>query len=138
MLYFVLRDIEPEMVMGWLEYFEPDGRLNLEGELGMTVGVFALFFLMSPAITTLPMMPKALGGRRWKRTQRVGYLALGLVAVHLVVLGVKGWMSPSDWTAGLPPISLLAFVAAVVPFVAKRKMVAEKQQREQQRSQRTD
>jgi len=28
------------------------------------VGVVALFMLMSPAITTLPMMPKAIGGRR--------------------------------------------------------------------------
>ena len=34
----------------------------------MAVGVVALFCLMSPAITTLPMMPKALGGWRWKRT----------------------------------------------------------------------
>lgn len=120
------------------KYFAPDGRLNIEGELGMTVGVLALFFLMSPAITTLPMMPKALGGRRWKRTQRVGYLALGLVAAHLVVLGVKGWLAPSGWPAGLPPISLLAFAAAVVPFVAKRKMVVEKQQREEQRARGTD
>ena len=32
---------------------------------------FAVVFgaLMSPAITTLPMMPKALGGQRWKRRQ---------------------------------------------------------------------
>ncbi len=39
------------------KYFDPDGRLNLEGELALVVGVVALFMLMSPAITTLPMMP---------------------------------------------------------------------------------
>jgi hypothetical protein len=47
------------------KYFDGDGRLNLQGELGMSVGVVALFFLMSPEITTLPMMPNALGG--WRR-----------------------------------------------------------------------
>jgi hypothetical protein len=50
------------------KYFDAGGQLNLQGEFGMSVGIVALFFLLSPAITTLPMMPKALGG--WHR--RVG------------------------------------------------------------------
>ena len=114
------------------KYFDAAGRLNLQGELGMSVGVVALFFLMSPAITTLPMMPKALGGQRWKRTQRAGYLALILVVVHLVVLGLKGWLAPKGWPAGFPPISLLAVLAALVPLVVKRKIVLEKREREEQ------
>ena len=114
------------------KYFDAAGRLNLQGELGMTVGVFGLFFLMSPAITTLPMMPKALGGQRWKRTQRLGYLALLLVAAHLVILGLKGWLAPRGWTAGLPPISLLAFLAVLVPLVVKKKLVHEQRNRERQ------
>ena len=65
------------------KYFDEVGALNLWGELAMSTGVVALFFLMSPAITTLPMMPKALGGWRWKRGQRAGYIALILVVVHL-------------------------------------------------------
>ena len=101
------------------KYFDADGRLNVIGEIGMATGVVALFFLMSPAISTLPMMPKAIGGKRWKRTQRVGYLALILVVAHLVDLGLKGWLAPGQWTAGLPPISLVAIVAALVPLVAK-------------------
>ncbi len=114
------------------KYFDAAGRLNLQGELGMSVGVVALFFLMSPAITTLPMMPKALGGQRWKRTQRAGYLALILVVVHLVVLGLKGWLAPKGWPAGFPPISLLAVLVALVPLVVKRKIVLEKREREEQ------
>jgi len=115
------------------KYFEAGGQMNLLGELGMAVGVVALFFLMSPAITTLPMMPKALGGQRWKRTQRVGYLSLILVVVHLVVLGLKGWMAPGKWTGGMPPISLLAVIAAVIPLVVKRRLTVEKQKREEER-----
>jgi DMSO/TMAO reductase YedYZ heme-binding membrane subunit len=113
------------------KYFDAGGRLNLQGELGMSVGIVALFFLMSPAITTLPMMPKALGGWRWKRTQRMGYLALILVMVHLLALGLKGWLTPGKWPAGLVPISLVAFVVALVPLLVKRRLVREKQERKE-------
>ena len=110
----------------YAKYFDAGGKLNLEGELAMSAGVLALFFLMAPAITTLPMMPKAIGGRRWKRNQRVGYLALLLVVGHLVALGLHGWLAPSGWNGGLPPISLVAVVVAVVPLIVKRKLIREK------------
>jgi DMSO/TMAO reductase YedYZ heme-binding membrane subunit len=96
----------------------------------MAVGVVALFFLSSPAITTLPMMPKALGGKRWKRAQRVGYVSLILVVVHLVVLGLKGWLAPKGWPAGFPPVSLLAVVAALVPLLVRRKLIYERRKQE--------
>jgi DMSO/TMAO reductase YedYZ heme-binding membrane subunit len=117
----------------YAKYFVPDGRLNLEGEVAMTAGVVALFLLLAPAITTLPMMPKAIGGRRWKRNQRVGYAALAFVVVHLVALGLRGWLATSGWTSGLPPISLVAVLAALVPLFVKRKLVKEKREREQAR-----
>ena len=111
----------------YAKYFDDSGRFNLQGEVALAVGVIALFFLLSPAVTTLPMMPKALGGWRWKRSQRAGYVALVLVVVHLVVLGWKGWLAPQDWHGGLPPISLLAVVVAMVPLLVKRKLVRDKQ-----------
>jgi DMSO/TMAO reductase YedYZ heme-binding membrane subunit len=94
----------------YAKYFDDGGRFNLQGELALAVGVLALFFLLSPAVTTLPMMPKALGGVRSKRSQRAGYVALILVLAHLVVLGLKGWLAPKGWHGGLPPISLVAAV----------------------------
>jgi DMSO/TMAO reductase YedYZ heme-binding membrane subunit len=102
------------------KYFAPDGRLNLQGEVAISVGVVALFFLLAPAIATLPMMSRALGSWRWKRSQRAGYVALTLVVVHLFVLGVKGWLDPGAWNGGLPPISLIALLAALIPLVVKR------------------
>lgn len=101
------------------KYYGTDGRLNFEGELAVVVGVVALFCLLGPAITSLPMMPKALGGVRWKRNQRLGYAALAFVVVHLVTLGVKGWLTPSHWQWWLPPISLLAFIMALTPLIGK-------------------
>ena len=95
----------------------------------MRVGVVALFFLLSPALTTLPMMPKAIGGVRWKRAQHGGYTALVLVAVHLVAMGFKGWLAPQGWPAGIPPVSLVAVVVAMVPLLVKRKLVHDKHER---------
>lgn len=115
------------------KYYNPDGRLNLQGELAMTVGVIALFLLMAPAITTLPMMAKALGGFRWKRNQRMGYLTLALVAVHMVALGLKGWLDPKGWHGGLPPISLVAVVLALIPLFIKKKLDHEKKLRDEER-----
>ena len=112
------------------KYFDEAGRLNLQGELAMATGVVALFFLTSPAITTLPMMPKALGGKRWKRAQRMGYVSLVLVAAHLVALGLKGWLRPQAWPAGMPSISLVAFVVALVPLIVKRNLVYERRKKE--------
>ena len=103
------------------KYFEADGHLNGVGELGMAVGVVGLVALLAPAITTLPMMASAIGGKRWKRSQRFGYVALTLVVAHLVVLGVKGWLAPERWQWSLPPISLLAVLAAAFPILAKLK-----------------
>ena len=111
------------------KYFDGVGRLNLEGEIAISVGVLALFFLLSPAVTTLPMMPKAIGGVRWKRNQRLGYVALAFVVVHLVFLGVKGWLAPGDWQRGIPPISLVAVVVALVPLLVKRKVEHDKKER---------
>ena len=53
------------------------------------------------------------------RAQSMGYAGLALVAVHLIDLGLGGWMTPGKWTAGLPPISLLACLAALFPLIVK-------------------
>ena len=111
------------------KYFLDDGRMNLQGELGMAAGVIALLMLSMPAITTLPMMAKEIGGVRWKRSQRMGYACLLLVVVHLVVLGLKGWLTPATWPWSIPPISLVAVVLAIVPLVAKRRRVKAEQAR---------
>ena len=105
------------------KFFGADGRMNVLGEIGIAVGVIALWTLSMPAIATLPMMAKEIGGARWKRGQRMGYLCLFLVLVHMLAFGWRGWLTPGKWPWGLPPISLLAAIAAAVPLVHKLRRV---------------
>jgi hypothetical protein len=42
-----------------------------------------------------------------------------LIAVHMIVFGVNGWLTPQEWPWKLPPISLLAFAAAAFPLIVK-------------------
>ena len=111
----------------YAKFYETDGRLNLIGGMGLAVGVIALWALVVPAITTLLMMPKALGGIRWKRTQRVGYLCLGLVFAHMVAFGLKGWLTPEKWPWELPPITIWGALAAADPIAAKLWQACQKQ-----------
>ena len=101
------------------KYFGPDGKMTGAGELAMGLGVVAFWCLCFPAITTLPMMAREIGGVRWKRSQRMGYLCLLLTFLHLLVLGYKGWIAPSTWQWGLPTISLIAALMALWPVLVK-------------------
>ncbi len=105
------------------EHYYPEffgaGKLNLTGELSMLCGVFGIVFLTVPAVTSLPQMQDSLGLRRWRRSQSMGYLALGCVAMHLLIMGIAGWMEPSEWPGHMPPITLLGFLAAITPLVVK-------------------
>ena len=100
-------------------FFEEGGRLNLTGELSMAFGVLSLWCLSVTAITSLPFMYEAVGEDRWKRGQRMGYFCLALVAGHVLVMGFAGWLKPAGWHGYLPPISLVALIAAAVPLLVK-------------------
>ena len=83
-------------------------------------------------------MPKAVGGWRWKRGQRMGYVALAFVVIHLVAMGYKGWMTPSSWPSGLPPISMIAVIAALLPLIVRRNLERQKQGRLKERETEAD
>ncbi len=99
--------------------FYDGAKLNLTGELSLSLGVFALWCFSLPAIASLPYMYDELGADRWLRSQRVGYIGLMLAAGHVLVMGVMGWLRPGDWPAALPPITALAFVVAMLPLVLR-------------------
>ena len=122
-LYFIGMHVFASLAMLSPVYYEKffleTGKLNLTGELTILFGVLGVGFLMFPAITTLPLMFEALGGVRWQRAQRMGYWTLAMAALHTLTMGFKGWIDVSTWPGGLPPITLLGFLAAASALTAK-------------------
>ena len=100
-------------------FFQDGHKMNLTGELSLLLGVLSLWCISITAITSLPVMYNAMGADRWHRGQRMGYCALTLAAGHVLVMGFSGWLSPAGWPGILPPVSLLAFIAAVIPLLVK-------------------
>jgi hypothetical protein len=44
-------------------------------------------------------------------------IAMLFAIAHIFFMGYKGWMEPSDWHRGLPPISLVAFAFCTVGYI---------------------
>ena len=101
------------------KFFDEAGKMNLTGELSMVFGVVSLWCLAITAITSLPFMYDAVGADRWQRGQRMGYFSLTLAAGHVLVMGLSGWLATAGWPGNLPPISMVAFVAALIPVLVK-------------------
>lgn len=85
----------------------------------LLAGVGAVVVLLLPGVATLPGMRAALGDARWLRWQRAGYWTLALTAAHCAFMGWQGWLTPAKWHGGLPPITLLGTLTALLPLVLK-------------------
>jgi DMSO/TMAO reductase YedYZ heme-binding membrane subunit len=104
---------------GYFPKFFHEGMMNFKGELSMLLGVFSLFCFSFPAITTLPFMQEAVGVKKWKKRQQIGYLGLVNAFLHVLVMGFSGWLDMASWPGYLPPITMIGALIAFVPLVLK-------------------
>jgi hypothetical protein len=92
------------------KFFEADGSLTLVAGLSMLGGVLAFVVLWAYNLSFQTHLREDQAYIRFI-TSRVFLLwAMLLGAVHLFFMGYEGWLNPSDWHGGIPPISLVAFV----------------------------
>lgn len=81
----------------------------------MILGTVGALAFCCPAWASRSGMKESLGLERWLTLQRMGYLGLALTAAHCLVIGLPGWLTPSKWPGGLPPITLMGFLTALLP-----------------------
>ncbi len=88
-------------------YFEQlynvDGSLNITGGASTLAGTLAAYFYFALV---------QVGSRR-KGPYLLKLFASAFVALHLLIMGLSGWLKMLDWPGGMPPISLLAFASAL-------------------------
>jgi len=87
--------------------FFGNGKMNLTGELTVLFGVLAFYcyWLLRKFKSDLT-----------KIRSLQCYSAL-FIGAHLLVMGFVGWLEPSQWYGGLPPISLLCFIASLISMI---------------------
>jgi len=101
------------------KFFEANGKLNLTGELSMLFGVVSFFVFSIVAIVSIPSVGEMMDKKRWLRIQRMGYLALASVGLHVLTMGFAGWLTPKTWPGGLMPVSLVAFIVITITILFK-------------------
>jgi len=82
-------------------------KMNLAGEVTILSGVLAAYCFWLVRRNNAVLI----------RRRRFLLLSCLFVGIHLVAMGSGGWLTVAKWHGGLPPISLLSFVFAVVSLV---------------------
>jgi DMSO/TMAO reductase YedYZ heme-binding membrane subunit len=95
------------------KFFEEDGTLTLS----MLGGVLAFVVLWSYNLSFQTFLREDQAFIRFITSRRFMLAALLLGAAHLFFMGYQGWLKPSGWHGGLPPISLVAFVFFAIGYV---------------------
>ena len=99
------------------KFFMADGTLTLLAGLSMFTGVLAFVVLWGYNMTFQTFMREDKAFIQFITSRRFMLFALLLGAAHLFFMGYEGWMNPSGWQGGLPPISLVAFTVFAVGYV---------------------
>ncbi len=99
------------------KFFETDGTLTLVAGLSMLGGVLAFVVLWAYNLSFQTFLREDRAFIRFITSRKFLLFALLLGAVHLFFMGYQGWLKPSGWHGGLPPISLVAFVFFAVGYV---------------------
>jgi len=103
----------------YARFYAQNGKLTLNGEMILAFGVLAFFTFLIVAITSLPSVAEKLDNKEWLAMQRLGYLGLILLLLHVFILGRAGWFRPDAWQAGMMPISLAAAIVVTFTLILK-------------------
>jgi len=100
------------------KFFEADGTLTMFAGISMLGGVLAFVVLWGYNLSfqTHLREDKAFIQFITSRTFLIWAMLLG--GVHLVFMGYEGWMNPSGWQGGIPPVSLVAISFFAVGYLA--------------------
>ena len=98
------------------KFFDEDGTLTLLCGLSMLGGVLAFVVLWAYNLSFQTHLSEDKTFIRIITSRKFLLAAMTLGAAHLFFMGFKGWLNPSGWHGGLPPISLVSFAFFVTGY----------------------
>lgn len=99
------------------KFFEQDGSLTLFAGLSMLGGILAFVVLWAYNLAFKTTLKEDAKFIRFITSRKFLLFAMLFSLVHIFFMGYSGWMNPSDWHGGLPPISLVAFTFFTICYI---------------------
>jgi hypothetical protein len=99
------------------KFFETDGTLTLLAGLSMLGGVLAFVVLWAFNLSFQTHLREDKAFIQFITSRTFLLWAMLLSAAHLIFMGYEGWLNPSGWHGGIPPVSLVAFAFFAVGYV---------------------
>lgn len=97
--------------------FYLDGHLNLTGSLSLFTGVVAFIGFSIMGIFKLLKLLKLDFTINKSIISVLKFTNISFVLVHVFIMGINGWLSPSEWPGYLLPISLVAFIVCLISII---------------------
>lgn len=93
--------------------------LTTAGTVCIVMGSVAALAFAVPALASNARIADGLTLAVWRRGQQVGYVALAFTSAHVLAVGAHNFAAVERWPGTLPPISLISFLACLVPIAGK-------------------
>ena len=100
------------------KFFESDGTLTLLAGISMLGGILAFVVLWAYNMSFQTHLREDKSFIKFITSRTFLIWAMLLGAVHLVFMGYQGWLNPSGWHGGIPPVSLIAISFFAVGYLA--------------------
>ncbi len=102
----------------YAKFFETNGTLTLMAGLSMLGGILAFVVLWTYNMSFQTHLREDKAFIQYITSRKFLLWAMLFGAAHLVFMGYKGWLNPSGWHSGIPPVSLVAISFFVAGYVA--------------------
>ncbi len=99
------------------KFFETNGSLTLLAGLSMLGGILAFVVLWAYNMSFQTHLREDKSFIQFITSRKFLLWAMLLGAAHLVFMGYQGWMNPSEWHGGVPPVSLVAIAVFAIGYV---------------------
>jgi DMSO/TMAO reductase YedYZ heme-binding membrane subunit len=99
------------------KFFETDGTLTMMAGISMLGGVLAFVVLWGYNLSFQTHLREDKAFIQFITSRKFLLFALLLGSFHLFFMGFEGWLNPSGWAGGIPPVSLVAFAFFAVGYV---------------------
>jgi hypothetical protein len=101
----------------YAKFFDANSMLTLSAGLSMFAGILAFVVLWGYNLSFKTNMREDKEFMEFITSRKFLLWAMLLGAAHLFFMGYAGWLKPSGWHGGLPPISLVAFALFLIGYV---------------------